>query len=584
MEIKGKKKRGIMRRNSMVVQIMLIVIVGILLICLAVAAILINMSKRTFVSVYGDSQEKVFYRIEYELNEYHENLQKLFTEVNSSWNLKLYLQEEYETPQDGFQAAYNAEHDMQRAIPSNMDNISVMTISLNERSYLSQEETITTPVEEILASPEAQYALENPGEVQYVYLENGYTSTTRNSPVIMTVKALGVTGNQNPYGVIFVTMKEEDFRQYYEYFTSEYADFYLVDQNGRVISTSERALLGQRMPEKEAETLLVQELPYYHCTAFATIDTTTALGNLYNEPELWLIALGILLAALILIFIILKRTTGSLSKLVGKMSNARKTQYGEYIELGGSQEIEELSFTYNEMLDELNGYISELIETQKEKRKAEIAALQMQINPHYVYNTLASIKWLVFQGNAEKSAKTIDAFIALLRSTIGDADEYITIRREIENLKNYVLINNTRYGDRIRVEYQVDSGCENSMIPKMILQPFVENAFFHAFPFDADGSIKISVRKQGERLEIRIADNGVGMSDDRLRDMRGGRKDREHFNGIGVRNVDDRLKLLYGGDYDLKIESEESKGTTVIVLIPNRQESTADIELPQRNL
>lgn len=277
-------------------------------------------------------------------------------------------------------------------------------------------------------------------------------------------------------------MNEEDFRQYYEYFTSEYADFYLVDQNGRVISTSERALLGQRMPEKEAETLLVQELPYYHCTAFATIDTTTALGNLYNEPELWLIALGILLAALILIFIILKRTTGSLSKLVEKMSNARKTHYGEYIELGGSQEIEELSFTYNEMLDELNGYISELIETQKEKRKAEIAALQMQINPHYVYNTLASIKWLVFQGNAEKSAKTIDAFIALLRSTIGDADEYITIRREIENLKNYVLINNTRYGDRIRVEYQVDSGCENSMIPKMILQPFVENAFFHVFP------------------------------------------------------------------------------------------------------
>ena len=525
----------------MIVQIMLIVIVGILLICLAVAAILINMSKRTFVSVYGDSQEKVFYRIEYELNEYHENL-------------KLYLQEEYETPQEGFLAAYNAEHDMQRAIPSNMDNISVMTISLNERSYLSQDETIITPVEEILASPEAQYALENPGEIQYVYMENGYTSTTQNSPVIMTVKALGVTGNQNPYGVIFVTMKEEDFRQYYEYFTSEYADFYLVDQNGRVISTSERALLGQRMPEKEAETLLVQELPYYHCTAFATIDTTTALGNLYNEPELWLIALSILVAALILIFIILKRTTGSLSKLVEKMANARNTQYGEYIELGGSREIEELSFTYNEMLDELNGYISELIETQKEKRKAE------------------------------KSAKTIDAFIALLRSTIGDADEYITIRREIENLKNYVLINNTRYGDRIRVEYQVDSDCENSMIPKMILQPFVENAFFHAFPFDADGSIKISVRKQGERLEIRIADNGVGMSDDRLRGMRGGRKDREHFNGIGVRNVDDRLKLLYGGEYDLKIESEESKGTTVILLIPNRQESAADIELPQRNL
>lgn len=564
-----KRRGGILRKKSMVAQIMLIVIIGILFICLAIAATLISISKQRFVSVYGTSQEKVFYRIEHELNEYHENLQKLFTEVNSSWNLKLYLTEEYQTPQEGFQAAYNTEQDMQKAIPSNMDNISVMTLSLEGRSYMSQDETIMVPAEEILSSPEAQYALENPDEVQYVYRERGYTATTQNTPVIMTVKALGIAGNNRPYGVIFVTIKEEDFRRYYEYFTSEYADFYLVDQNGKIISSSERMLLGKQFPEIEAEMILVQDLPYYHCTAFATIDTTTALDDLYNEPELWIISLAILLIALILIFIILKRSTGALSQLVKKMSNARNTRYGEYIELGGSREIEELSYTYNEMLDELNSYISELIETQKQKRKAEIAALQMQINPHYVYNTLASIKWLIFQGDTEKSTKTIDAFITLLRSTIGDADEYIPISREIDNLKNYVLINNTRYGDRIRVEYQVDAACENSRIPKMILQPFVENAFFHAFPYEAEGMIKIIIGKKEGKLEIRIADDGVGMPDDRLRDMRGGRRDREHFNGIGVRNVDDRLKLLYGSEYDLKIESEEMKGTTVILLIPD---------------
>lgn len=567
----GRRKRGggTLRERSMVVQVMVIVIAGILSACLAVAGVLINVSRQKFVSVYGTSQEKVFYRIEHELNEYHENLQKLFAEVNSSWNLKLYLTEEYQTPQEGFQAAYNTEQDMQKAIPSNMDNISVMTLSLEGRSYMSQDETIMAPAEEILSSPEAQYALENPNEVQYVYRESGYTSTTQNTPVIMTVKALGIAGNNRPYGVIFVTIKEEDFRRYYEYFTSEYADFYLVDQNGKIISSSERMLLGKQFPEIEAEMILVQDLPYYHCTAFATIDTTTALDDLYNEPELWIISLAILLIALILIFIILKRSTGALSQLVKKMSNARNTRYGEYIELGGSREIEELSYTYNEMLDELNSYISELIETQKQKRKAEIAALQMQINPHYVYNTLASIKWLIFQGDTEKSTKTIDAFITLLRSTIGDADEYIPISREIDNLKNYVLINNTRYGDRIRVEYQVDAACENSRIPKMILQPFVENAFFHAFPYEAEGMIKIIIGKKEGKLEIRIADDGVGMPDDRLRDMRGGRRDREHFNGIGVRNVDDRLKLLYGSEYDLKIESEEMKGTTVILLIPD---------------
>ncbi|MFQ7550182.1 MAG: sensor histidine kinase [Blautia marasmi] len=169
--------------------------------------------------------------------------------------------------------------------------------------------------------------------------------------------------------------------------------------------------------------------------------------------------------------------------MVDKMSNAGETKYDEHINLTGSKEIEELSRTYNAMLDEMNRYIEELMTSQKEKRKAEISALQMQINPHYIYNTLASIKWLIFQGNVERSTKTIDAFISLLRNTISNTDEYIPIAKEIENLKNYVLINNTRYGDKIQVEYFVTFGCEEYRIPKMILQPFVENAFFHAFPW-----------------------------------------------------------------------------------------------------
>lgn len=563
-----KQTKSVGRSKSMVTKILAVVTGGILCVVLAVATIVINISKGIFVDTYGNSQEKVFFRIEHELNAYHEDLMKLFSALNSSWYLKLYLQDEYQDSKLQFKVAYKADQDMKKAIPSSMDDISVMAVSTNGGSYLNREETIITPVSEILSSRQAEYAMENPEEVQYIFRESGYTSTTRNTPVIMTVKALRSPGSSEPYGIAFVTLKETDFKGYYEYFTSEYAEFYLLDQSNMVISSSDRKILGKRMTEKEADMTLTKDLPYYKCKAYGIINTTKALNNLYNEPELWLISLSIMVIAVIFIFGIVRQTTRPLSELVEKMSNARKARYDDYIELVGSREIEELSGTYNEMLEELNGYINELITTQNQKRKAEIAALQMQINPHYIYNTLASIKWLIFQGDVEKSTKTIDAFISLLRSTISNTDEYITIEREMESLKNYVLINNTRYGDKIQVEYYVTFGCEGCKIPKMILQPFVENAFFHAFPYDAEGSIKIFARKLKGNLQIKIIDNGVGIANNRLKEMTGKNAKTEHFSGIGINNVDDRLKLLYGNECGIRIESEENKGTVVTILIP----------------
>lgn len=275
-----------------------------------------------------------------------------------------------------------------------------------------------------------------------------------------------------------------------------------------------------------------------------------------------------MLTAAVVIVILVKQTTSPLSKVIKQMSNAKKVRFDEHMKLGGTWEVKELEITYNSMIDDLNRYIEELMAIQKEKRKAEISALQMQINPHYIYNTLASIKWLIFQGETEKSVKTIDAFIALLRNTISNTDEYITVEQEIENLKNYVLINNTRYGDKVQVEYFVTFGCEEYKIPKMLLQPFVENALFHAFPCERQGNIQILVRKTGKNLQIQVADDGVGMKQDRLAGLMDKDSKKEHFSGIGINNVDDRLRLIYGEKYGIQIESEENRGTTITLLIP----------------
>ena len=577
-------------KNSMVVKIVLAVVVGIILAVFSVTAIIVNLSEDIFVNTYGKSQEKVFLQIEKELNHYHENLSKIIDSVEVSWAFRIYFSDKEMNSTRTFRNFYKMDEDLKNAIPTNISDVSVKLVGLNEKTYLNREETIISSAKEILESDVSKKAMEKKASIVYQYADSGFTSTTRNTPVVMAAKALCYPESGEMYALIYVTMKEEDMEKFYQHFTSEYANFYMTDSQGKIISTNQKGVLENksgknlRVAEKEEklrcdamengkEVIVLQKyLPYYNYTMYGVIDSRNALGRLYNIPMLWGVCAAIAMGVIIATYFFVKQTTKPLSVLVNKMANARNEKYDGQIEVTGSYEIQELTSTYNAMLEDLNRYIEELMNVQKEKRKAEISALQMQINPHYVYNTLASIKWLIYQGEIEKSTKAIDAFISLLRSTIGNTDEYTTVEKEIENLKNYVFINNTRYGDKVQVEYFVNFGCEECQIPKMILQPFVENAFFHAFPCERKGKITILVRKLDDNLQIQIIDDGVGIDQKRLKEISEGNTKTEHFTGIGVNNVDDRLKLLYGSQYGILIESEENKGTRITVCIPVKSE------------
>lgn len=232
----------------------------------------------------------------------------------------------------------------------------------------------------------------------------------------------------------------------------------------------------------------------------------------------------------------------------------------------------QLTSTYNTMIRDINQYIEQIVSIEKEKRTAEIHALQMQINPHYMYNTLASIKWLAWQQDTKKTTEVIDAFISLLRNTISNTDEFITVEQEIRNLENYVKINQVRYGDHVKVEYYIPAQCMELRLPKLILQPFVENAFFHGFPEGRTGCIQIFARLEERYLRFDIEDNGVGMNAETLMSLKQKEKIKgEHFTGIGVNNVDDRIKMIYGMDYGINIVSKEESGTTVTIKIPIRK-------------
>lgn len=278
------------------------------------------------------------------------------------------------------------------------------------------------------------------------------------------------------------------------------------------------------------------------------------------------IAISTVLIGIVLFYT--RRTLAPLSQMIQTMSQVQDGLLTQHVPVTGTTEIRELAVTYNKMVDALQDYIQQLVSTREKQLRYEIKALQMQINPHYIYNTLASIKMLVFQNAREQAVETLDAFIALLRSTITNTDEFITIQQEVENLKNYMLIIRTRYGDRIHAEYYVSSNCYHCKILKMILQPFLENAVFHAFPDGRKGTIQVVVRRNGTQLVIRIIDDGIGMKQQKADQLVEQSIKKEYFSGIGIHNVDDRLKLLFGEQYGVHIESKPEEGTAIIVTLP----------------
>ena len=145
----------------------------------------------------------------------------------------------------------------------------------------------------------------------------------------------------------------------------------------------------------------------------------------------------------------------------------------------------------------------------------------------------------------------------------------VTIKEEVENLKNYVFINHVRYGNNIQVNYFVDENCEDYIIPKLILQPFIENSFFHGFVDRTEGFIHVFINENDGKLICEIIDNGIGIPQDGIKTiLKHCSNKSEHFTSIGVNNVNDRIKLLYGEEYGLKITSQVNCGTTVKIVIP----------------
>ena len=283
-----------------------------------------------------------------------------------------------------------------------------------------------------------------------------------------------------------------------------------------------------------------------------------------------LIIMFVSFIALIITYKLSKWITKPIIQIKNKMQEVTGGNLKSQIIVNREDEIGDLQESFNSMVNQLNTSIENIKESEKQKRVAELSFLQAQINPHFLYNTLSGIRFLISMGKNEEAEEMLYRFTKLLRAILPKASEMITLGDEIENIKNYGELQQMRYPNSFEIEYHIEERVLDFKIPSFILQPILENAILYSMEKENNfGYIKVTASEENEHIKIIIEDNGIGMSKDKLITVL---NKGVSINSVGVTNVHERIQLNYGMKYGLRIESEEGKGTKVIFILPNLRE------------
>lgn len=292
---------------------------------------------------------------------------------------------------------------------------------------------------------------------------------------------------------------------------------------------------------------------------------------IYNLILLLVIIINIVLLILGLLFISLF-ITQPIIKLVNSMKGIKDGKFEKVNIITGNDEIGMLKDVYNKMIDEIKKLIGDIINEQKMKRKLELDVMQSQIKPHFLFNSFDAISALILMNDTKNASKIVKALGKFYRSFLMNGNEEITIKEELDIIKNYLTIQKIRFGDKFSVVMNIDERVLNYKIPKLILQPLVENALNHGVRNkDGQGIISIKALYDNDQIKLIVEDNGKGMSEEKIREIESGMS-----KGVGLKSTIERLKIYYNSADVVKIYSKIDEGTKIEITIPKNKEDQND--------
>ena len=388
-------------------------------------------------------------------------------------------------------------------------------------------------------------------------------------------------------GMMVININEPNILECYEAELNKDTQILIVDENGIVVSSREQNLIyhtldelgsvrGDRFINTEGQEFLISYAPVKQMNwtlvrldRYDAVMESSANSNRINM----IVCIGVLVITVLIIFWCTRRMMAPLLQLSKVMDSPEEWVWlRQKIDNKCNDEIGRLTRSFSNMQRRIGVLIERIRFEQEQKSRMEILALQTQIKPHFLYNTLESVCALVQLGRNEDAIDMLKSIENFYRGSLSRGAYQITIREEIEITRQYVAIQTYRYFGNLKVEYYISETILDCLVPKLTLQPFLENAIYHGLKNGGrDGLIEIRERHDDKNIILSISDNGEGF------DTSVPRKPTANGRGYGISNIHSSIKSFFGAEYGVSIKSAPGEGTTVFIRLPIRRRNTEEV-------
>ncbi|MEK3890814.1 cache domain-containing sensor histidine kinase [Bacillus sp. FSL K6-3431] len=437
-----------------------------------------------------------------------------------------------------------------------------------------------------------QKAMREPDKIHLISNPIGRNITTENDytsdQVLAIVKAITDSGSKEVIGVILIDLKLEVIQKVIESVSLGQTGFmYIIEDSGNIVYSPVNAIVYRINSQwfTEESNRIVKTIRGKNfqiiTNSFKGLDwkivSVIALDvslNVTRELQMYtaLIALVTLIFGLLASLFFTKSVTKPIANLRSLMSRVEEGELHLRFPSRSNDEIGQLGKSFNNMIQEIENLINLVYEEQQKKREAELRILQAQIKPHFLYNTLDTIQWMAHDHKAQDIVDIIGALTQLFRIGLSKGSETIKVSEELKHIRSYIYIQMIRYEEKLTYSIEMKGEVMNLTLPKLILQPLVENAIYHGIKTKKGrGEIQITVERTTEALFLFVKDDGIGITSDKINQLN---QQFQSINaigrdlGYGLSNVNERIKLSYGQEYGIRISNNQPEGITVIAKIP----------------
>lgn len=563
------------------------------LMVLAMLVFMVIAMRYTSGTIYENSinyMSQIIQQVNYDIDTYIEYMENISSVIAKSSDVPRYLFDQNQTEAEREAEKERILTQFQTIMESRDDIYNVAAVAKNGRYIINQGDDELTGYVDIESLDWYQAAMESKSgiAVSSSHVQNAIQSSYK--WVITLSRALVNNQTGEREGLFFVDLNYSAISDLCNNNSIEEKGYiFVLDAEGNIVYHPKQQLMygGLKTENIDAimecreDSLIIDEGGDSKLYTMSKSKRTgwTVVGAAYTsellknneQAQMWylLVASILLLAVIGISSIISREITKPIRSLRDSMRKVQNGQFGTHVEVITENEIGSLGRSFNLMTSEIQALMEQNVYEQKQKRKSELKALQAQINPHFLYNTLDSIIWMSEAGENDEVVEMASALARLLRQSISNDKEEVELEKEIEYVKNYLTIQKMRYKDKLEFFIYVDPRVAHVPIIKLVLQPLVENAIYHGIKYkETKGNLKIYARPVDGRVEIVVADDGIGMDEDVMEHIFDEHRKEQKRNGVGVPNVQKRLKLQYGSEYGIRYESVKGAGTKAVITIP----------------